>query len=255
MAADKIGERRGAALVGNVGELDGRHMGEQLGAEMDAAADAGGGVIELAGLALGERDQLGDAFRRHRGIDQDRQRAGGDQADGGKILARIVTDIRVERGIDRERAGAAEAERVAVGLRARDLAGRDAAAGAAAILDHDLLAERRAHPVGDDARHGVVAAARRVGNDQGDRAGRIVLRKRGRGERDRRQGKRPTGGPASGHRHAFTVPASSRSIWRASTIWFPRHRCRRRSLPACSARARRPRWRAACAPRRSRARH
>ena len=50
-------------------------------------------------------------------------------------------------------------QRVAVGRGARDLAGRDRAAGAAAVLDHDLLAERRAHGIGDDARHHVVAAA------------------------------------------------------------------------------------------------
>ena len=39
-------------------------------------------------------------------------------------------------------------ERVAVGRGLGDLAGGDAAAGAAAVLDHDLLAERLAHLLG-----------------------------------------------------------------------------------------------------------
>src|SRR5262249_6649029 len=56
-------------------------------------------------------------------------------------------------------------------LGARDLPRRNRAAGAAAILDDDLLAEHLAHAVGGAARHGVVAAAGGVGNDQRDGAG------------------------------------------------------------------------------------
>ena len=174
--ADQVGQRRRRTLVGNVGQLHARHRGEQFGAEMDAAADARGRIIQLAGIALGERDQLGDRFRRNGGVHQHDQRAGRDQADRREILARVVADIRIERRIDRVRAGAAEAERVAVGRGLRDLARRDRAARAALVLDHDLLAERLAHLLGDDARHHVVAAAGRIRDDQRDRPRRIVLR-------------------------------------------------------------------------------
>ncbi len=64
---------------------------------------------------------------------------------GSKVLARVVADIAVERRVDGERAGAAEAQRVAVRRGLRDLPRRDRAAGAAAVLDDDLLAEHRAH--------------------------------------------------------------------------------------------------------------
>ena len=96
-----------------------------------------------------------------------------DQADRREILARVVADVGIERRIDRERARR-DQKRVAVGLGLRHLARRDGAAGAAAVLDHDGLAEARAHPLGDDARDHVVAAAGRVGHDQRDRVGRIV---------------------------------------------------------------------------------
>ena len=119
-------------------------------------------------------------------VHQHDQRTGRDQADRREILARVVADIRIERRIDRVRAGAAEAERVAVGRGLRDLARRDRAAGAALVLDHDLLAERLAHLLGDDARHHVVAAAGGVRNDQGDRPRRIVLRRRA-GRREQRE--------------------------------------------------------------------
>ena len=152
---------------------------------MNAAADPGRRVVQLAGLALRERDQFGDRFRLDVRIDQHDQRAGGDQADRREILARVVADIGVERRIDRERAGAAEAERVAVGRGFRDLARRDRAARPALVLDHDLLAERLAHLLGDDARHHVVAAAGRIRHHQRDRARGIVLRRDTRGhERD-----------------------------------------------------------------------
>ena len=57
-----------------------------------------------------------------------------------------------------------------------DLARADRAATAGiAILDHDALAERRAHLVGDRPGHDVVGAARRQRNDENDRPGRIIV--------------------------------------------------------------------------------
>ena len=58
MVAEQIGERRPGALVGNMREFDAGAQREQHGAEVNAAAAAGGGIIELARLLLGERDQF-----------------------------------------------------------------------------------------------------------------------------------------------------------------------------------------------------
>ena len=106
------------------------------------------------------------------------QGAGRDQADRGEILARIVTGVGVERRVDRERAGAAEDQRVAVRCTPRHGPRGDRAAGAAAVLDDDLLAQRLAHFVGDDTGHGIVAASRGVGDHQHDGTVRVVLRVR-----------------------------------------------------------------------------
>jgi hypothetical protein len=46
---------------------------------------------------------------------------------------------------------------------------------AAAVVDHDLLAERLAHLVGDHAPQRIVTAARRERDDEGDRPGRVGL--------------------------------------------------------------------------------
>ena len=170
---------------------------------MNAAADAGRGIGELARIGLGVGDQLLDVFRRHRRMHHQHQRAGADQADRLEILARVVADIAVERRIDRQRPGAAEHQRVAVRRGLGDRARRDRAARAAAVLDHDLLAEHRAHLVGGDTRHDVVAAAGRVGHHQRDRPVGVVALRRGRrcgrhGPSKSQQGQAP-----SARRHAL----------------------------------------------------
>ena len=59
------------------------------------------------------------------------------------------------------RARDADAERVAVGCRARDAADADAAGGATDVFDDDGLAERRPHALGQDARDRIERARRR----------------------------------------------------------------------------------------------
>ncbi len=105
------------------------------------------------------------------------------QADRRKIGARVIADIGVDRRIDGERAGG-DQQRVAVRGRADDLAGRDGAAGAAAILDHHRLAQGGAHFLGDHAGDQVVAAARRVRHHESDRPRREIVRERRSRERD-----------------------------------------------------------------------
>ena len=75
-----------------------------------------------------------------------------------------------------ERRGIAENDRIAVRRGVSDLARADRAAAAGiAVFDHDALAERGAHLVGDRPRHDVVGAARRQRNDEDDRPVRIVV--------------------------------------------------------------------------------
>ena len=65
MAAEEIGDGRAGALVGNVGELDARHGGEQLAGQMADGADAGRAEVDLARMRLRIGDQLGDRMHRN----------------------------------------------------------------------------------------------------------------------------------------------------------------------------------------------
>ncbi len=65
----------------------------------------------------------------------------GDHADRIEILAGIVAEIGMERRRGAERAAGGHQQGVTVGRRLGDRARRHRAAGAAAIVDHDLLAK------------------------------------------------------------------------------------------------------------------
>ena len=83
-----------------------------------------------------------------------------------------------------------EEQRVAIRIGAGDAAGAKRSAGAADILDDDLLAEILGHGFGDEAGDGIGRAAGREGNDDGDRAIGIALcAGAGCGERERRGSK------------------------------------------------------------------
>src|SRR4029079_5757228 len=103
---------------------------------------------------------------------------GGDPPDRGEVLARVIANVGIEVRPDRQSAGVAEPDGVAVGIGLRERAGADSAAGAGAVVDDDLLAERLAELVADGADDDGGAAAGREGNDERDRPGRIVLRRR-----------------------------------------------------------------------------
>src|SRR5262245_1122259 len=101
----------------------------------------------------------------------------GDETDRSKILARVVARVvAIEARRDAEHAGMADHERMAVGRGLRDGACAKRSGCAAAVVDHELLAERAAHVLSQQARHDVVAAAGCERNDDGDWLGRIGLR-------------------------------------------------------------------------------
>jgi IS5 family transposase len=70
----------------------------------------------------------------------------------------------------------AEQDRISVRRGAYDAVRTDGAAGAADILNDDILAEWLAHAFDKYAGNGVREAARRIRHDHGDRPVRITLR-------------------------------------------------------------------------------
>jgi electron transfer flavoprotein alpha subunit len=82
----------------------------------------------------------------------------------------------------------ANQQRVAVGIGLRDGVRADVAAGAAAVVDDEVVAERLREPVADVAREDVGRAAGREGHDHLDDAARVVVGGRGRGGGGRAEG-------------------------------------------------------------------
>jgi hypothetical protein len=96
------------------------------------------------------------------------------RGDRRQVLQRVERHLRVEvRADDDLRVGAQE-QGVAVGRRARSGFHRHVAVGAGAVVDHDRLAERLAQLRREDARERVGRPAGRVGDQQPDRARRVV---------------------------------------------------------------------------------
>ena len=179
----EIEERRAAALVGNVHELDAGEDVQELAREMLRRSEARRREIDL--LAASPFAISISSFMLRAANEGCTMKTFGDSRelrDRREIPDRIEADARVEtRARDEIRRG--EEQRVAVGRRVRDELGADVAGGAGPIVRDDLLAEALAELLRDDAADGVRRAARRLRNDEADRAARGYAVRRRRCER------------------------------------------------------------------------
>ena len=92
-------------------------------------------------------------------------------------LGGVIADIWMHRGAGGQRAAGRQKDGVAVGIGGRDELCTDTTTGtAAAVLDHNALAEHGAKPIRDDARHTVGRPARRKRHHELDRTVGIGLR-------------------------------------------------------------------------------
>ena len=114
----------------------------------------------------------------------------------------------VERLVDGKGRAVGQQQRIAVGRRLGDPRRAGHAAGAADILDDDLLAERLAHARAENARDGVDRPAGGKGHDQVDRPRRPALRLR------RDNGRGPCGGYGGEHSHHGVSPNADSRITR-----------------------------------------
>ena len=177
-AAHQITDGQRRAAIGHMRHLQTGFACEQLGDEMVGRADAGRAVVHRAGLAPGQRHELLHGLGGRFGIDDQDVGIGRRHGDRSEVLHRIVGQRLVDGRINRDRARLAEQQRIAIGLRLGDEIGADDRARAALVLDHDRLAGILRDLLGHDARHRIRPAARRVGDDELDRFGGIVLCKR-----------------------------------------------------------------------------
>ena len=170
---------------------------------------AGGPVIELARLGLGQRDEFRQRARRHLGVDRKQQRVLDQDGDRLEIALEVEAELRVERRIDRER-GRHDQQRVAVRRRLGDGVGADHRARARAVLDDDRLAERFLEVWLQQPRHDVLRRAGLRGHDDADRPARIVVRLRvgGAGQREERDG----------HADEASVRSAQAEKWKSTCV-------------------------------------
>ena len=98
-----------------------------------------------------------------------------ERRDADEILEHVVRQLLVEVRV-RDVRGRLHHERVAVRRALRDEVGADRAGRAAAVVDHELLAELLGHLLEDDAPDDVVGAAGRENDDHAHRLRGIGLR-------------------------------------------------------------------------------
>ena len=207
-----------AAAIGHVQDVDPGLVLHDLEPEMRDRAVARGAVAQLAGIGLCVGDHLLEGLHADRRMNDEAGDRVADAADREEILLRIVGRLLQERQ-DRQRGAWREEERVSVGRRLHHRLGADHATGAAAVLDHELLAEGLAERLGPGARDDVARAARRIRYHKLDRPrGPRGLRRRAAGNRP---GK-PCGGKfdeiATAHDDLRSCCSSIRSMQIASCL-------------------------------------
>ena len=170
-------DRRAAALVRDMRDVDPGQTVQVLRIQAVGAARADRSVVELARLALRERDELRDAVGREPCPDPHHQRQAGQQRDRHEVLERVVRQVLDDRGVDRVRVPRKE-QRVPVGHCLGHGIRRNRAGRARPVLDQHRLAKALRQLGLDDPRDRVAAAAGRERDQQRDGPGGKVLRER-----------------------------------------------------------------------------
>ena len=142
---------------------------------MAGAADARGAVVHAV-RPLGEFEILGQRLGRYAGMHGQNVGEIDRQANRRDVGLRIVARVLHGVGIDRQDADIGQQDGVAVGRRAQHLAGRDIAAGAGLVVDHDRQAAALGQLLRQDAGDDVAAAARRKTDQQAELLRRERLR-------------------------------------------------------------------------------
>ena len=168
-------------------EIDAGALLEHLHHEVMLTAVADRGVGERRIRAPRVVDEFLQRVHRQRRIHGEHHLRIDDARHGDKVFHRVERQIGIEVRIDDDLRVGAKKQRVAIRRRLRHHLHRQVAVGAGTVLHHDRLPEPLAERRGDDARDGVVRAARWLRNQDADRPRRILRlrcqRKRGEGQR------------------------------------------------------------------------
>ena len=167
--------RRRAALVRHVMHLRLAHVHEQFRGHVQRAARSARCVNRLVRVRLDPGHQLRHSLRVDRRMNRQQQRHDVRVNDRLEVLHRVVWQA-LEQPLVRRVAGGHDHERVAVGRALGHEVGAQVVRGTWLVLDHDRLAERDGHLLGERTRDQVDRAAGRRRDHDPDRARRIRLR-------------------------------------------------------------------------------
>jgi hypothetical protein len=142
---------------------------------MAGGADARRAVVHAV-RSPGQREILGERVGRHAGMHHQHIGKIDRQAHRRDVGARVVARVLRRIGNDRQDADIGHQEGMAVGRRAQHLAGRQSAAGAGLVVDHDRQSAAPGHLLHQDPGHDVGAAARRSADQQPELLRRERLR-------------------------------------------------------------------------------
>src|SRR5262245_48778096 len=173
--AEQIGERGCYAPIWHMNYVDAGHQLEQLARQMGGSSDTTRRHGELAGIALGIGDKLGNRFGRNRWIYYHDEGEADDAGDRRDVADKTELEIFVERRVDRVR-GTYHEQRVAVRWRAPDRLGGNIAGSPWPALDDEWLAEPLRQRLTDQARDDVDYATGRKARNDPHRPRRIGLR-------------------------------------------------------------------------------
>ncbi len=160
-------------------------ISQQLDGEMVERAGAGRAVGDRSCRLLAEHDQIGERTGGKARMHHDQVRRRCDEPDRREVLARIIAEVLEQAGRRADGRARHHQDGVAIRRHFRGGARRNRAAGAAAIVDDDRLAQHLAHLVGDITQRDAGAAARRERDHERDRSLGIGLRCRRRGSQRR----------------------------------------------------------------------
>ena len=208
LAAEQVGDRRAAALVGHMQHLDVGHAHEELDRQVVGRA-ASGGCDRRSALEASASFEFRVVRRgglRRRG-QHDRHRL--DAADRDEVLQRVVVPGLPHRRAGGDGAARAEQQGVAVGADFATAALPIEPAAPARFSTITLLAERFTERGRDGARRDVDVAARRPGHDDADRLWR--------GTPAPRRRNRPAGPESSFIHSAFAPETFTTSAQRATS--------------------------------------
>jgi hypothetical protein len=140
-------------------------------------ADAGRRHVDPAGIGFGIGDELGNRLGRERGIDLHDEGTAHEAGDRSDVAGEVDVAVVVERSTERVGRGGKE-QRIAIRRCVDDGFEADIAAGARTIFDDDWLAEPLRQRLRHEPRNRVVGAAGSDADDQTNRLGWIVQRRR-----------------------------------------------------------------------------